>query len=184
MSSYEILAKVKFNDSIAVVLNQKPVLKYLRLNSSIIYGTDEHGIFYNCYRYERPSENWKAFAGRKFDIKLEDGEVIHCHGQWWDGGYTSLANKLGIRLCNVTYDTIERLKRCYVFTGLHADMDKYWALVDQYKHLPIREYWDYEKILKYDVLRGQVRKLKKDKESLIKAIKAKHQQICAGVNNG
>ena len=79
MRKNKIIAVVKFNSKEAFVLRRRPLLKYNRYGNVII-GTD--GLFFTCYYYSPPSERFQAFAGRKFDLTMEDGEVIHCNGQW------------------------------------------------------------------------------------------------------
>lgn len=175
---YEILAKVKFNDHFAVVLNCEPPYVYRKVGGTI-YGTD--GFFYKCYQYERPCGRFKAFAGREFNITLEDGEVIKCNGQWWDTGVSTVEKITGVTLCPITWQTIDRLKKCYVFTGSYADKAKYLDLLNRYSDLPVYAYYDYVKIIKYDDMRSdfykRLRKLEKAKTNLIKEVKEKHRQL-------
>jgi len=139
-----ILAKVKFNEGIALVLDRAPILEYTKVGRSL-YGTD--GLFYQCYQFERPAPGWKAFAGREFDITLKNGKVIHCNGQWWEGGYEKLEKLLDITLSLATYRSIDGLKNCFVFGGSCADATQYEAFVNSFEG-PLYGYHEYEKMLK------------------------------------
>jgi hypothetical protein len=152
--TYNIIAKVKFNDHFAIVLDTPPILEYTKISGlygagGLLYGTD--GIFYECYRYETPFKNWEAFAGRKFDIPLHDGTIEHCYGQWWHGGHDKIEKLLGITLCSVTYSTIEKLKNCYVFSGDAADSVKFEELLDTHDG-PLYGYREFEQMLKKGVI--------------------------------
>lgn len=176
----KILTSVQFNNGKAYVLDEAPKYRYYKLGDNIIYGTD--GIFYICYRYERPSGSFKAFGGREFTITLSTGEIIKCNGQWWDGGYGELAKELNISFTHVTYNTNEELKNCYVYYGASADIEKFKKVLDSSGELFYHAYYDYEKILKYkDVWdkrweewkksEKKISRLKKDKEILISKVK-------------
>jgi len=143
MFDYKVLAKVKFNDEIALVLDRKPVLEYTK-HKGIIYGTD--GIFYQCYKYDRPGKNWEAFGGHKFDIKLTSGEVINCNGQWWHGGHAEVEKLAGVTLCSAVHSTVDALKKCYVFSGDAADSKKFNDILNSYNG-DILPYFEYEKLL-------------------------------------
>ena len=79
----KILAVVGTNNSESLVLKYKPKLKYTQYEYHTIIGTD--GIFIDAYFYDCPSKGFKAFCGREFEIKLENGNIVKCNGQWWDG---------------------------------------------------------------------------------------------------
>lgn len=178
-AKHQVIAKVKFNSGIAIVLNDTPKLIYKRIGSNVIYGTD--GLFYKCYAYERPSPCWQAFGGAKFDIVLEDGEVVQCTGQWWDAGHYIFKDFSTISLCDATVGTIEKLKKCYVFWGYIADKEKYIELLDAHSDLPVYPYDDYEKIIRYDGLRNkyykETHKLEMAKKHLIKNVKESHLKL-------
>jgi hypothetical protein len=146
-----ILATVKFNQGLAYVLGEDIKYTFYRLGDNIIYGTD--GLFYTCYKYDTPSRNFQAFAGRKFDITLNTGEVINCRGQWWDGGYGELAKHLGLDFAHVTYNTIEELMKCYVYFAACIDRNALSELLSKETDLPYYLYYDYEKIINYDKMR-------------------------------
>ena len=167
-----IKAVVKFNDGFAIVLEEKPKLVYKRIGTNIIYGTD--GIFYKCYGFDRPSKGWEAFGGSKFDLEMEDGEVINCYGQWWDSGSNKVGEHVGCKIGHAAVGVIDDLKRCYVYSGYDVDVEKYNEFLKTYTGT-IFEYMDYEKIIKFDDMRSKSfrneLKLKKAKGSLIKEIK-------------
>jgi hypothetical protein len=116
---YTVETIVEFNDGIAYVLDKPVEFKYYK-QGNLIIGLDDTCTFVKCYHYSRPTPGFEAFAGHKFDITLEDGEVIHCSGQWWSGGYTEAEELLGEKLVHATHNDIDSLKNCYVFYGCSA----------------------------------------------------------------
>jgi hypothetical protein len=133
----KILAAVKFNDSRAYVLDQRPQLVYTKYNTCII-GTD--GIFYHCYCYEAPSGRWKAFGGRKFTLTMQDGEVIECYGQWWDGINAEARRIIGKELISVAAAAKNDLDECYVFCSYSANPEAFQQLVTAYDGIT----WGYQ----------------------------------------
>jgi hypothetical protein len=142
----EVEAIVKFNDGVAFALKDKITFTYYK-QGNLIIGLDPTCTFVNCYFYSRPSFGFEAFGGRKFDITLENGEVINCDGQWWDGGYTKAAELLGEELVHATYNDVESLKNCYVFYGSSAIKNKIEEMKSTYNR-DIQGYWEYEAIMK------------------------------------
>lgn len=141
---HEILAMVKFNDGIAVVLKEPSIKKHYKIGSTIV-STD--GLFSHCLYYDRPSPGFFAFAGRKFDLTMEDGEVVHCYGQYWDGITKEAKTMLGDDLIRITAQDINSLKDCYVYCS-HIVSKKAWeSFISSYKGR-IYGYWEYEGILK------------------------------------
>ena len=122
----KIIAKVIFNNRFAYVIDRKPKLIFKKVDN-IIYGTD--GLFYDCYQYEEPEGRFKAFAGRKFEIKLDNGEIVKCNGQWWNGGFKNVEDLVGCNIDRVTIRTKKDLKKCYVFCGYEANIDKFNKLI-------------------------------------------------------
>lgn len=143
--SYEVKAVVKFNQGIAFVLNKDVEFTYYK-QGSLIIGLDPTCTFVKCYHYERPTPGFSAFGGREFDIPLENGEVIHCNGQWWDGGYSKAAELLGEELISATYNDIKSLKNCYVFYGSAAIKGKVEELRSTYSG-DVQGYYAFEAIL-------------------------------------
>ena len=170
----KILAIVQFNKGEAYVLNHSPEYVYER-DGNILWAHDTG--FYSVYAYDRPSERWQAFAGRKFDLPLKDGGVEHCHGQWWDGGQAKLSEKLGITLESVTIETISGLQKCYVFCGSSIESEYREKLRTEYTGC-VYPYYEYEKIISYDDMRSKLwdknSKLEKAKKSLIREVRKFH----------
>lgn len=143
---YEVEAIVKFNDGVAYVLDKPVEFTYYK-EGGLIIGIDDTCTFIQTYYYETPSYGFKAFGGREFDIVLENGDVIHCNGQWWDGGAQKAEELLGEELVHATYNDLENLKECYVFYGCVAVASNLAKLRDTY-HGEIQGYWSYEAELK------------------------------------
>ena len=143
----KIEALVEMNGGLAIVLDKPVSLIYKRIGYHTIYGTN--GLFYTCYGYSEPTKAFQAFAGREFDIKLEDGEVVHANGQWWDKNQNIVEKELSIELTHIPVSNIESLRNCYVFTGYEADKDKIYNFIGSYDG-PIYGYDEYDKILKRD----------------------------------
>jgi len=142
----ELIAVVKFNQGEAFVLSDKVEFKYQQ-HGNLIIGIDDSETFLDLYVYERPTPSFKAFGGHEFDIQLENGEVIHCNGQWWSGGIKQAEHILGKEITNVTYKSQQELKDCYVFTGCCAIKEKLEALRETYDGV-VYEYREYEQLLK------------------------------------
>ena len=95
-----------------VVLNEMPAFVFERQGENLVA---EHDGFFERYRRETPTERWKAFGGRKFDLPLKDGTVEHACGQWWWSAPMISANPGPI--ISVGISTVELLRKCYVFTS-------------------------------------------------------------------
>ena len=162
----KVVALVEFNKSQALVFNRMPSYKYT-IDGNLMWAKD--GPFYSCFEYDKPSKNWQAFAGRKFDLDMLDGSVTKCEGQWWDGGIGRLSEKLGFHLNSITIGTVDRLIECYVFMGTSGNIDDIHNLVSDYKGV-VYPYWDYEKIIKFDKMRKESFKKQLKLESANKAL--------------
>lgn len=139
------VAKVKFNDGYAYVLNRDIKFQYTKIDRFTIIGEDEGALSF--FKYEPPSPNWKAFGGRKFELLLTDGTVEKCYGQWWDGWSDAARQLFDVnQICCFTFSTIEELRKCYVYTGVYALKDWLKKLDDAYKG-EIYEYWEYQKVI-------------------------------------
>lgn len=111
-------------------------LKYER-SGGLLIGEDS-GFFY-FYKHEKPSRNFQAFAGRKFDIPLKDGGVVKACGQWWScapDDYSELTYSIGVA-------AVDELNACYVFRSTYVDK----KIVDDWlsKNEPSNNYYKYEK---------------------------------------
>lgn len=142
----KIIAVVKFNDGEAFVMETPIKLEYTKYGNDTIIGTD--GYFISCFGYQF-DRHCKAFAGREFDLKLVDGTIEHCNGQWWDSVTSRARDIINGNIIHVTANNTDRLKNCYVFNGYCGIEKKINELRSQYKG-KIYDYWDYEKILKQE----------------------------------
>ncbi len=140
----KIIAIVKFNSGEAFVMENSIKLEYTKYGSDTIIGTD--GCFLICYGYSNEQYD-KAFAGRKFDLQLTDGNIEHCYGQWWNSVTKKAREVTQGNIIHVTANSIDRLKNCYVFNGYCGIEDKVNKLRSEYSG-KIYDYWEYEKIIK------------------------------------
>lgn len=121
-----------------VVLNRLPDFKYVKKGNLLLA---EDSGFYSCYYYGRPDKYSQAFAGRKFDIPMLDGSVIKASGQWWNGEHPIYKE---IKAVRHGYSTIDKLKRCFVFTGGVLFNE---SLLNTCAKNPV-EYWELERKLR------------------------------------
>lgn len=116
--SIKILDVIKHRNKYAVqtfvVLNRRPDYKYERKGDWLI---GEDSGFFSFYRY-KVDRHAKAFAGREFDIRLKNGEVIKASGQWWDDVPESYVRGL---IYHLGVGTPEELAKCNVFCASNID---------------------------------------------------------------
>jgi len=119
------------------VIIDKPVNFLYERKGKYLVASDDG--FYSCYEYDRPSKNWEAFGGRKFDIPMKDGTIEKAFGQWWDGGHSQNAPE---KIVSIGVGTIEELHKCYVFMGGHISKKK----LDEWlsNHEPSTDYDKYD----------------------------------------
>ena len=127
----KVVALVEYNKDLAIVLEESVNFNYEK-HGNVIIGVDDTKTFVRCYTYGEPYAGVKAFGGSKFDITLTSGEIIHCTGQWWDGGYEEASRILGVTLESAIYGSIEKLKHCYVYYSATAVKSKLDALKKSY----------------------------------------------------
>lgn len=138
----KILEIVKFNDHIGIVVDEMPDLTYEKKGMYLI-GSDDSGLLFDCLYLQHDSYA-KAFAGREFDLPMKDGTTTHCNGQYWSGRTRECAELLGVELGDVTIQTLDELKKCYVFTGLQVNRSVYHKMVaDFFAQNPGYEIWGY-----------------------------------------
>lgn len=115
---------IKHSDSghFYYVFDKIEPLVYKQFDDLII---GSNGVLVSFLYYEK-SLYAQAFAGREFKIELENGEVVLCKGDWWDGFNTLkhsaiILKELNIsgmqELCSVSCETEESLRKCFVFSG-------------------------------------------------------------------
>jgi hypothetical protein len=138
----KIKAIVKFNSGIAIVLDSVGEMLANRYGNTII---DTNGLLYGSLVLGHDPYA-KAFAGRKFSVQLENGEVIECSGQWWDGISNETRKVIGEDIIRVTASDIQRLKSCYVFNGYYASKAAFETFIKSYTGR-IYGYWEYDGIL-------------------------------------
>lgn len=144
----KILAVVKFNHGEAIVLDEMPEMIYTKHDQITIVG--KAGPFHVTYGKNHEA-GLKAFAGRKFELPLNDGTIEYCSGQWWDA-MTAKAKSVLLQndadeIVSVTANTADSLKKCYVYYGYKSVRSEYEKLRSEYTG-PVYEYHEYEKILK------------------------------------
>ena len=158
MEKLKIVQIVTSGDREYYVFNKYPEFTYHQISERSIIGKDE-GI-YKTYIYEAPSTRWKAFAGSEFDLIMDDGKVVHCYGQWWNGTNSDMNSYLPKnKVIGLGFSSKDELKKCYVFTGC-SYIDKDWLdnLINEYKeeikkdNRPYSyEYFEYQKMLKNEL---------------------------------
>lgn len=151
----KVLAIVKFNSGIALVLDEKPDLVYEK-NVNCILGSD--GTFLHTYYLDQCGPRWMAFGGRKFDLTMKGGEVVHCYGQYWDGVKDAHRKMVSGEIISVTANDINSLKECYVFCGYKGVKHKIDQLISEYKGI-VYDYWDYEMLITKNKYRRTTEKL-------------------------
>lgn len=142
-SKNKIVAVVKFNDREAYVL-KKPIKLTYKKYDDIIIGTD--GCFIEAYYFEIDNHA-KAFAGRKFTLPLDNGDIVNCDGQWWYGLTKKSQKIIEKQTVGATVSDIETLRNCYVYSGYSAIKDSLKGLRDKYKG-KVYEYYEYDKLIK------------------------------------
>ncbi len=105
--------------SVNLILSRYPEFIYKQAGSKF-YAIDDG--FINVFRHEGCSEGWKGFAGRGFDLDMEDGSKYHAYGQLWDPGCSKdFFEVLGGRFWGVGVSTPEKYRKCSVFMGLYMN---------------------------------------------------------------
>ena len=147
---FKVVAKVRSGDRYLYVLDRKPEFLYTKIDDETIIGECDGMLQF--FKRDSYGKNWKAFGGAKFELKLTDGTVEKCYGQWWDGmskAAKELFNPDDIR--HFSYSTIEELNKFYVYNGCCAIRRWVEELDDSYKGT-VYDYWEFEKLLKMNKL--------------------------------
>lgn len=108
--------KNKHSTQTFVVTDREPVFLYQKEQNLLIA---EDSGFFRFYRYEKPVGRFEAFAGRKFEIPMADGELLEASGQWWDHfpqDYRELLDSVGT-------SSPDSLAECNVFCGRYVDLE-------------------------------------------------------------
>lgn len=163
----KVIAVVQINSGEALVLNRPINFIYEEIGRDLI-GSD--GPFKRPLLYSPASAAFKAFAGREMTLNMRDGSQRKIKDHWWSG---CLPGHQGVTACD-----LESLKKCYVFFGgMAIAPEDYQILRDSYTGC-VYPYWDYKKIIKYDVVRmdlyRRLRHEEKRVKSLIREVKRLH----------
>lgn len=146
----KVVAKVRFNDGYSYVLDRKPEFLYTKIDHETIIGECDGMLQF--FKRDSYGKNWKAFGGAKFELKLTDGTVEKCFGQWWDG--MSKAAKELFNPDDIAYfshSTIEELEKFYVYSGCYA-IRRWVEKLDASYNGRVYDYWEFEKLLKMNKL--------------------------------
>ncbi len=128
--------KNKYGTQVMVVIDKPPEFLYER-DGDYLIGEDS-GLF-NFYKHMNSSNGFKAFAGRKFNINLKNGDVIEASGQWWD----SMPDSYDDLVYNIGISSFCELSECYVFFNRYIDKKMVDDWVD--KDEPSNNYLKYDK---------------------------------------
>ena len=121
MQIIDIIQHGNYNQ-ISIIVDREPEFKFERFiypESMKPWLVAEDSGFYKFYYFERPTERWKAFGGREFDIPMKSGDVLHACGQYWDGVPPQFTDTV----VSVGYATLESLKRCYIFRHVYISKE-------------------------------------------------------------
>ena len=142
----KILELVKMNGSHALVVDDIPPMVNYKMSPDTIISTNE--TFYKFYGKEY-DKYAKAFAGRSFELLLDDGSIQLCSGQWWDS-VTPTASMLTshLNLTRVSCNTKSSLMRCYVYYGYAIDSSILAQMTKDYSG-KIWEYHEYDKHINF-----------------------------------
>lgn len=127
---------VVVDQPVKYVYTRSPIIEsglFMRVGQSFFLG--RHGDFYDFLAgTERKGD---AFAGRAFDIALDDGTKFHCQGDVWSCG----PRKTDPVVYQIGVASLDELRKCYVFYGgfvareaLETWLSKNEASSDYYKH--------------------------------------------------
>lgn len=130
----KIIAKVKFNNEFAYVLDQDIELKYVELKDGSFVGFDESKTFYNYYGHYSYSGGG-AFGGREFTLDMLDGTIKKIKDYWWDGLTETIKKYFrdnDIEFISITVESKPSLMDCYVFCGMSANKEGFEKLLNEY----------------------------------------------------
>lgn len=150
----KIVDLVKANDLCWVVFDEPVGQLTYEKHWSLLIGSDERGIFYDCLYYDRPTPHMRAFAGREFDLPMKDGTTTHCNGQYWYGHIAEAGRVIGEEIAEIGASTKEDLKRCFVFTSRNISKKRLDEMVKEFEEShPGYEPWGYRQY--EDMIRGK-----------------------------
>jgi len=115
--------------SIHLMLSRMPVWIFKRVVNKLF--AEDDGIV-KVYRKEKYSPQWKGFAGREFDLNMEDGSKYHAYGQLWDPGVNKDFVKEFGNYWSIGYCTDAAYRKCPVFYSGYINEKR---LLEVMKHL-------------------------------------------------
>lgn len=136
--------KSLYGEQIMVVIDRMPEFVYSAGDFEKVAGWGGRGRhliardsgFYDFMK-EVPSST-DAFAGRKFTIQLDDGSDLECCGQVWNAAHPNPPEQT----VDIGIGTIEKLHKCYVFSGGRISKSKLDAWLAT--NTPSRNYRKYD----------------------------------------
>jgi len=99
------------NPQVMVVTDRMPEFVYAQEGKQLM--ANDSGFYDLLYI----AGGTDAFAGRKFDIKLQGGTSLHCHGQVWSGTVSpepAMVHDMG-PVKQVGINTVAGLAKCHVY---------------------------------------------------------------------
>lgn len=100
--------------SIHLILSRMPEWVFKRVDNK--FYAEDNGIV-KVYKEARcgKSDSCKGFAGREFDLDMEDGSKYHAYGQLWDPGTDMGFVKAFGNYWSIGYSTPDAYRKCPVF---------------------------------------------------------------------
>ena len=122
-----------------IMVDSIPKVTYEKVGMSYA-GSDKDNCFSDYLKYEHSSGNFKAFAGREFEIELKDGSKVKLKDHWWDSGmYDNEHEYIGVGL-----GSVEELQNCFVFCAYNIRKDTLEDMVEEY--LKDNTFYEYDDI--------------------------------------
>ncbi|WP_417814080.1 hypothetical protein [Thalassospira alkalitolerans] len=160
----KIVAMVRFNKGWAYVFDRQISFKYREEThgvSRLLVGRD--GPIFDLLQYSKAGRHAKAFAGREFSLRMEDGSIRNLKDDWWSCGPPNEYD-----VTRITFSNITDLKRCYVYYGGYCDPEILAEMESEYENRVDRngnraggwryDYYDFEKVICYDDMRARMLK--------------------------
>ena len=129
------------NNSLAFVLNRETEFVHKKLYSNTIVGEDE--FLLQTYGFENSNGSFKSFAGRKFELKMDDGSLLDGTNNWWDSVTNKAQEYINDKICSVAVSDVQSLCDCYVFCGSKIRKSDFEKLISEYDG-KIYEYREFE----------------------------------------
>lgn len=177
----KIVAMVRFNAGWAYVFDAPVIFRHSEETiNGVRYLIGRDGPFVKALRYEKARGGLKAFAGAEITLDMADGSSRTVKDDWWHVAPPCNG------VASITYNTVDELKRCYVYRGACVETSALEALVSEYEtrtsgpyNHPAGgwryDYYDFQKVITFDDMRGNaIRKqfrLETAKKHLVSQVK-------------